>query len=151
MQVVKHLRLPRDVRVEHVAREFQRETDCVPVVVVCDVFAPVDQPGPVLIWVREVPVVNVHHAITAIDFDHRRDQRQNIVADILDVWTVIDDEPVSELHQRRRRTGLGRVNRARDVIDWKRSGNEAIRFGFVHVDCAGIGELREPRAVLFES
>jgi hypothetical protein len=29
---------------------------------------------------REVPVVNVDHAIAAVDFDDRRDQRDHVVA-----------------------------------------------------------------------
>ena len=99
---------------------------------------------------REVPVVNVDHAIAAVDFDDRRDQRHHVVANRFDVRAVVDDEAISQFHQRGWRTGFGRVNRAGDVIDWKRSGDEAIGFGFVHVDRSRIGELRESRAILFE-
>ena len=52
VQVVQHLRLPADERVEDVARELQRQPHGVAIVIVRDVVAPVDQRRPLLAGVR---------------------------------------------------------------------------------------------------
>ena len=76
---------------------------------------------------REVPVVDVDLAVAAVDLDDRRDQRDHVVADVPDVRAVVDGEPVCELHQRRRRAGLGRMDRAGDVVDGRRTARRAGR------------------------
>ena len=69
---------------------------------------------------REVPLVDVDHLVAAVDLDDRRDQRDQVVADRLDVFVVVDGQAVGELHQRGRRAGFGRVDRAGDVVDRRR-------------------------------
>jgi len=49
---------------------------------------------------REMPFVNVHDALAAVDFDNRRDQRDDAVANIFYVRTFIHGEPIRQLHQR---------------------------------------------------
>ena len=67
----------------------------------------------------KVPVVNINHAITTINFDYRRDQRHYVVADMFDVRTLVYCQAISELHQCGRRTCFRRVDRPGDVINGK--------------------------------
>jgi hypothetical protein len=55
---------------------------------------------------REVPLVDVDHLVAAVDLDHRRDQRDQVVANRLDVLMVVDGQPVRQFHQRSRRAGF---------------------------------------------
>ena len=142
--------MPLHPGVEDVLGELQRGAHRVAVVVVRDVLAPVDEPRIVLARVGEVPLVDVDHLVAAVDLDHRRDQRDQVVADRLDVLVIVDDQAVGELHQRGRRAGFRRVDRAGDVVDRRRRGDQRFRLRIVHVDGARIAELREPRAVLVE-
>ena len=57
-----------------------------------------------------MPVVDIDHAVAAIDFDDRRDQRDHVVANRSHVRAVVDGEPISEFHQRGWRSGFRRVN-----------------------------------------
>jgi hypothetical protein len=53
--------------------------------------------------VRRVPlpveVVVVDVFLAAVDFDHRRDERDDVVADVLNERRLFDDEAVRELHE----------------------------------------------------
>ena len=71
------------IGIQHVPREFQREADCVAVVVVGDVMSPVDQRRPVFFGISQVPVVDIDHAVAPVDFDDRRDQGDDVVANRL--------------------------------------------------------------------
>ena len=117
VQVVQHLHLLPDHEVDHVARERQRGGHRVAVVVVDHVLAPVDGRGPGVLRVRQVPLVDVDLPIAAVGLQDRRDQRDDVRADRLDVGALVDRQPVGQFHQRRRRTGLGRVERPGDVVD----------------------------------
>ena len=140
---MKHLRLPIDERVEHVLRELERHPHRVAIVVVAHVVTPVHEVGIRLAGVLHVPVEHVDHAVAAVDFDDGRDERDEMVADILDVRAFVDRQPIRELHEGRRRTGFGAVNRPRDVVDRRRVGGDAYRLVVVHADDARIGELGE--------
>ncbi len=84
-----------------------------------------------------MPVVEVDHAVAAVDLDDRRDQRDHVRADLADVRRVVDREAIGELHQRGRRAGLGRVDRAGDVVDRRRLRDQRLGFRVVHADaCA---------------
>ena len=64
---------------------------------------------------------------------------------------VVDGEAIRQLHQRRRRAGFRRVDRAGDVVDRRRvSCAIRRRLVVVHVDRARVGELRERRLVLVD-
>ena len=56
VEVVQHLRLPLDVRVEDVLRELQRQRHRVAIVIVADVMAPVDQATGRLAGMRHMPL-----------------------------------------------------------------------------------------------
>jgi hypothetical protein len=104
----------------------------------------------VLAGVGEVPLVDVDHLVAAVDFDHRRDQRHQVVADRLDVLVVVDDQPVGQLHQGGRRSGLGRMNRAGDVVDRHRAVEQLLGLSVVEIDGPRIGELRQAGAVVLQ-
>ena len=90
---------------------------------------------------RQVPVVDVDHAIASVDFNYGRDERDHAFADRLDVRAFINGQPISEFHQGSRRPGLSRVNCPGDVVNRKRLIDQAVRFGIVKIDRARIGEL----------
>ena len=69
---------------------------------------------------------------------------------VLDVRALVDGEPVRELHQRRRRARSPASESSGDVVDGHRRVDELVRLRVVHADRARVGELREPRPVLFE-
>ena len=150
VQVVQHLHFLRDHEVDDVAGKRQRGGHRVAVVVVDHVLAPVDGRGPGVFRVRQVPLVDVDLPIAAVGFQDRRDHRDDVRADRLDVGALVDRQPVGQFHQGRRRTGLGRVERPGDVIHRHRQIHQAIGLRLVELDGAGIGQLREARPVLVE-
>src|SRR6185437_13092445 len=151
VQVVQHLRVPRHKRVEHVAAQVEGHAHSVAIVVVRNVVAPVEQLRSVFVRMREVPVVDVHHAVAAINFHHGRDERDDVVANVLNVRAVVHGEAIGQLHEGAGGAGLGGVNRAGDVIDGYGGGGDAVGFGIVHVDSAGVGELGELGAIGLEA
>ena len=79
-----------------------------------------------------------------------RDQRDDVLANELDVGALVHGQPVRQFHQRGGRAGFGRMNGAGDVVNRRRGGDELVGFGVVHLYGARVGELRQPRAVLVE-
>ena len=147
MQVVQHLRMPADVGVEDVASQVEGHAHGVAVVVMRDVMAPVEQMRPILAGVRLVPAVDVDHAVAAIDFNDRSDEHDHVLADVLDVWGVIDGEAVGQLHECCGRAGFRRVDGAGDVVDRKRLIDQRFGLGIVQTDLARVGELGKARVV----
>ena len=41
-----------------------------------------------------MPAEEIHHPVSPIDFHDRRDQRDQVVANVLHVWTLIHRQPV---------------------------------------------------------
>ena len=107
MQVVQHLSFPIDVGLQHVLRQLQRQTHRIPIVVMRHIMAPINEVWIILVRMGQMPFVKVHHAIATIDFNHRRDERDHVVANRFDVGTVVDGETISQFHQRRGRAGFG--------------------------------------------
>ena len=97
-----------------------------------------------------MPVINIDHAVAAIDFDDRSDERHHAIADRFDIRTVVNGQPIREFHQCCRRAGFRRMNRAGDVIDRESLIDEAVGFSIVHVDGARIGKLGKPRTILIK-
>ena len=150
MQIVHHLGLPIDVGVQDIFGKLERHAHSVAVVVVRDVLAPIDEPGEKFLGMREVPFVDIDHAVAAVDFDDRSNQRDGAIANFLDVWAFIHGEPVGQLHQRGGRARFRRVNRARDVVDGHGLRDELVRFRVVEFDGTRIGQLGEASAILVE-
>ena len=140
---MQHLRVPAEIGVEHVGGELERERHRVAVVVVLDVLAPVDRPGNDVVRVLFLVFVEIDDAITAVDLDDRRDQRDHVLADVADVRTLVDGEAIGHFHHRGRRAGFGGVNRAGDVVDRCRAPGDRVSEGVVHVDRARIGQPGE--------
>ena len=99
---------------------------------------------------REVPAVEVDHAVATVDFHDGSDERDDALANFANIGAVVDREAIRELHERGGRAGFRRVNRAGDVIDGRGLRHEAVGLGVVELDGARIGELRETRAVFVE-
>src|SRR5215472_19071943 len=94
------------VRVQDVFGEFKGQAHRVAVVVVGNVLSPIEQRRVVFAGMRQVPVVEICHAITAVDLDDWSDQGDNVVADTLYIRTFIDSEPVDKIKQGGRRACL---------------------------------------------
>src|ERR1019366_7213183 len=122
----------------------------VAIVVVRHVVAPVRETRRDVVGVLDVPVVEIHGAIAPVYLHNRRDQGDDVVADVLDIWALVHGETIGELHERRRRSRLRRVDRARYVIDRRRGGRDLVRFRVVEVDRAWIGEFRQLSLVRIE-
>ena len=150
VQIVQHLRFPIHVGVQHVFGELERDAHGVAIVVVRDVLAPINQRRIEILGMRQMPAIDVHHAIAAIDFDDRSDQRDHAVANFVDVGAFVDGEAIGQLHQRGGRAGFGGMDRAGDVVDRDGLGDELVGFRVIELDGARIGELRETRAIFFE-
>src|SRR5678809_1783870 len=99
MQVMKHLRMPADIGIQNISRELEREAHCVAVVVVRDVLAPVEKIGVCVAGMRHVPAEEVDHAVAAIYFDNRRDESNQVVANVSDVRALVHGETIRKLHQ----------------------------------------------------
>ena len=118
------------------SRELERHAHGIAIVVVADVFAPIDQRRIEILRMGKVPLIDIDHAIAAIDFDNGSDQRDDAVADFADVWAFIDRQAIGKFHQRGGRAGFGRVDRAGDVIDGNGFGDEFVGFGVIELDGA---------------
>ena len=148
VQIVKHLRVPADVSVQHVLRELQRDAHGIAIIVVGHVLAPVNQRRIEIFGMGQVPFVDVDHAVAAIDFDDRCDQRDHAVANLANVRAFIDGQAVGKFHQRGRRARFRRVNRAGDVVDGNGLGDKLVGFGVIKFDaCAGPPASRGARVL----
>ena len=150
VQVVQNLRFPADIGIQNVFGELERDAHGVAVVVVRDIFAPIDKPGKKLFPVREVPFVEVDHAVAAVHFDDRSNQRDGAVANFPDVRTFIDGQAVGQLHERRGSSRFRRMDCPGYVINGDGLGHELVGFRVIELDGAGIGELGEAGAVFLE-
>ncbi len=119
MQIVQHLRLPIQIDVHDVARELERHAHRIAIVVVRDIVAPIHERRPIFIGMRKVPIVDINHAVAAVDLDHGCDEGDHAFADRLHIRAFIDGEAISKLHQGGRRPRLDRVNRSGDVVNRK--------------------------------
>ena len=150
MEIVEHLRLPADVGIQHIFGELECHAHGVAIVVVRDVLAPVDQRRIEILWVRKMPSVNIDHAVAAIHFHYRCDQRDHAVADFANVWTFIHGEAVGQFHQRGGSAGFRGMDCSRDVVNRYGLRDELVGFSIIQLDRSRIGQLREPRAIFFE-
>lgn len=129
--------------------QFEELAHAVAVVVVLDVLDPVHQrQARVALRACLVEVVGVDLLLASVDFNHRRDQRDHVIADVLDERRLFDDQPVGELDQHLGTAGLRRVHAAHEVIDRLRGLDErlCLRVGGL----ARIGQCRELIAILLE-
>ena len=147
VQVVQYLRFVLDVRVEHVLRELERHAHRVAIVVVRDVVSPIDEARRRLSRMRHLPVEDVHHTVATIHLNNRRNERDYVFANVLDVGALVDGQSVRQLHERRRCPCLGAVNGARDVVDRGCCLGDLVGQRIVHPNAARIGQLGQLRFI----
>ena len=150
VQIVQHLRVPVHVGVHHVFRKLQRHAHGVAVVVVRHVLAPINQRRIKILRMRQMPFVNVHHAVAPIHFHHRRDQRDHAVANFFYVRAFVHRQPVRKFHQRGRRAGFRRMNCSGNVVNRNSLRDDFVGFRVVQLQRARIAELRQLGAVFFQ-
>ena len=150
VEVVQHLRLPPDEGVEDGPRHGERQAHCVAVVVVPHVLPGIDRAHRRVVRVLLLPLVHVHHVVAAVRLGDRRDERDDVLADVADVRAVVNGQAVGQFHQRRRRTGLAGVDGPVDVVDRRDALGDRVGHRVVHLDRARIGQFREIRLVLIE-
>ncbi len=150
VQVVQHLRLPPDVSVEHALRHLERQPHRIAVVVVPHVFPRVDRARRRVVRVLLLPLVHVHHVVAAVGLGDRRDERDDVLADVPDVGAVVHGQAVGQFHQRRRRAGLARVDGAVDVVHRRHALRDRVGHRVVHLDRAWVGQLGQVGLVLVE-
>jgi len=146
---VHHRGIPLQLRARDRLGQLEELAHAVAVVVVLHVLAPIHQRQPgIAAGARLVEVVGVDLFFAPVDFNHRRDERDHVVADVLDERRLFDDQPVGELDQHFRAAGLGRVHAADEVVDWLGGLQQRLRLGVGGT--ARIGQRRKLIAVLLE-
>ena len=113
--------------------------------------APVKKARADLAGMGFVPLVDVDHAVAAIDFDDGSDEHDHVGADVFDVGSIVDGQAIGELHQSRGGAGLGGVNGAGDVVDGPGLVDEQAGLGVVEADFARVGKLGQARVILFRA
>ncbi len=98
MEVMKDRRMVFEKSLHLVARQSQRHSQTIAVVIVRYILAPENQARRIFAGVRFSVVVGIDHHVAAINFQNRRDQNDYILADGLNEWTLFNCQPVSQLH-----------------------------------------------------
>src|SRR5580700_10957771 len=114
-----------------------------------NVVAPVKKARPILAGMSFVPLINIDHAIAAVDFDYRSDEHDHVRAYVLDIWGIVDRQTISQFHQGRGSAGLRGVDGTGDVVDGPGLVEELPGFGIIQADGARISKLSQARVVLF--
>jgi hypothetical protein len=149
VQIVHHRRVPLQLRARHRLGQLEKLPHAVAVVVVLDVLAPVHQrQAGIAAGAGLVEVVGVDVFLASVDFNHRRDQRDDVVADVLDERRLLDDQAIGQLDQHFRAAGFRRVHAAHQVVDRLRGLQQ--RLGLRIGGLARIGQRGELVAVFFE-
>ena len=149
MEVMKHGGVPFEHAFGEGLGEFQVLAHAVAIVVVLDVFAPVHHQGlaagsGVLLRV----VVGVDGALAAIDFEHRRNEGDDVVADLLDERGLFDDHAVGELDEHLGAAGFGRVDAAIGPVNGLGGVEEFL--GLFRGDFARVAEFGEHVLIFVE-
>ena len=100
VQVVQYLRFPVDVGIEDILRQLESHRHRVAVVVVRDVVSPIKERRRRLSGMGHVPAEQVDLAIATIYLHDGSDERDQVVANVLDVGALVDGQPIGQLHQR---------------------------------------------------
>jgi hypothetical protein len=149
VQIVDDGRMPFERLLRHGLRQLEELSHAVAVVVVLDVFAPIHQRQPrVALRALLVEVVGVDFRLAAVDFDYRRDERDHVLADVLNERRLFDRQAVGELDQHLGAAGLRRVHPADRVINRLRRVKQLLRLRFGGL--ARIGEGAEHVAILID-
>ncbi len=131
--------MPIEKILHHDLRQLEAHGDRVTIVVVLDVVSPIDQVGLRFVGISLAVVGPVNHAVVAVYFHDRSDQKDRVLADVLNHRRVFDGQTIGQLHQHFRRAGFRRVNGAGSPVERLARGNELLRLGFG--DLARVSEL----------
>ena len=109
--------MPLEAELLDVAREREKLTHAVTIVVVLHVLAPVHEGQRALARAALlVVVVVVDHLLAPVRFDDGRDDGNDIVANALDERRLLHDETIREFHEHLGAAALGRVHAAGDPV-----------------------------------
>jgi hypothetical protein len=103
-----------------------------------DVLAPVEEAGRVLSGVGLAVVVEVNHAVAAVDFEDGRNHHDEVASNLLYEGRLLDGEAVGQFHEHLRASGLGRVDGAGEPVEGAALVDEA--FGLGVRGAARVGE-----------
>jgi len=111
VQIVRDGRMPIQESAQEVLCEILGHHHSVAVVVVRGVFAPVDQgDGVVAELERQGFLDDVDFAVAPVRLGDRRDERDDVRADVLDEIGFVDGQTIRELHQHLGAAGFRRVD-----------------------------------------
>ncbi len=111
MQVMQHGGVPFQQRGCKILGDLKILAHAVAIIVVLHILAPVHQRRPLLASLLTV-VIGVHLFFASVHFEHRGDEGDHVVADLLDERRLLNDQPISQLNQHFRAAGLGRMDAA---------------------------------------
>ena len=132
-----------------VLRELDAHHQAVAIVVMGDVLAPVDGRNAAAAELELFLFLDdVDDAVPAVHFSRRRDQRDDVVTNLLNERRLFDGKPIEELHQHLRASRFRRVNGAGEPINRLGLMNEArtVALG----DAARIGEADRHVSIIFQ-
>ena len=139
VQVVQDRRMILKKCLHLVARQCERHSQAIAIVVVGHILAPVNERWRILVRISFAIVVRIDHHVVPVDFQHRRNQDNDVLANRLDEGALFDCKPIAKLHQHFTRSSFRRVDRSRSPIQSLSFTNQLIGFGVCYL--AGIGEL----------
>ena len=116
MQIVNHLRVKIEIGRQDVAAQRERQPHVVAIVVVRHIVPPVHQRWSRKFRVLQAVARKVDLAVAAIDFQHRRREKDQVVAYLPNQRCVFHRQPVHELHQHLGAPRFGRMHRAGGVV-----------------------------------
>ena len=116
VQIVENGRVILEKRRHLISRQSQSHAQTVAVIIVSDVFAPIDQARSAFALIRFAVIVQIDHRVAAIDLERRCDHHDHVLPNGTDHRRVLDRDAIRHFHQHLRRTGLGRVDRPRRPI-----------------------------------
>ena len=138
VEVVHDDRAPFEVGLDQVFAELQAQADGIPVVVMGDVLAPIDERDRFLILVFFFVEIDIHGLVPAVDLEDRGHKNNHVLADGLDVACFFDGQAISELHHHLGRATLLGVKAAGYPVDGKSLGDDL--GGVLVLEPAGVGQ-----------
>ena len=140
MQVVQNYRMVVEKRPHHVSRQGERHPESIAIVIVCYVFAPVEQWRRGLSRIGFAIVILIDGPVAPIYLKRGCDHYDDVLANCIDERAVFNRKPIGKLHQHLRRASLGRVNRTRRPVQRLPFPDQLLGFGVV--DLARISQPR---------